>query len=150
MASIPLVGCDEDSDVFASDREDGEDGICVVDDDDLDEMSLNPGVDSASLASSQHWWQPWAKSKYDNGDWDLSLHYHTDRTTYLHSSNLVCFELLQKVSAEKYSAHKANKNGERLRQFVAAKCIEIAEKAEQGKLGSSITPPSLLPAPQAS
>jgi len=40
MASIPLVGCDEDSDVFASDREDGEDGICVVDDDDLDEMSV--------------------------------------------------------------------------------------------------------------
>ena len=40
MASIPLVGCDEDSDVFASGGEDGEDGISVVDDDDLDEMSV--------------------------------------------------------------------------------------------------------------
>ena len=41
MASVPLVGCDEDSDAFASDREDEENSVNVVDDDDLDEMSVD-------------------------------------------------------------------------------------------------------------
>lgn len=84
-----------------------------------------------ALSKLREWidvqWGPWAERIYNiTADWPLTLHYHIDRTTDWHSTNIVCLELLQKASGVKYSAYKANKNPKRLRVFVVYRCVEIA------------------------